>query len=131
MSASQNNLSLIVNQQDTSGVNIINRSYTATYSGTGAVLINGILTTTGATAISFPPNLTNAMQVLIKNTHATANIRIDWTPTLATGSIIAGRLTPGSVLALWQAVSGSSGAITALTGTADVANATYELFLGG
>lgn len=129
MSASQNNLSLIVNQQDTNGVNILNRLYSSTFAATVGQLINGILTTTGATAITLPT--TNVSHVLFKNTHATANITINWTPTSATGSVIAGKLRPGSVLALWQAATGSSGEITAVTGTADVANATYELFLGG
>lgn len=130
--ASQNNLSLIVNEQDVNGVNILNRLVGAiAYAGTVGEFITGILTTTGATAITLPT--TNCSNVLFHNTHATANITVNWTPNAATGSVIAGKLQPGGVLALWQSTAQgtSSGAISALTGTADVANATYEIFLGG
>ena len=130
MSASQNNLTFVLNQQDSNGVNILNRTIGAVaYAGLVGQFRSGLLATTGATTIEVPT--TNIGQFFFKNTHATANITLRWTPTAATGSVIATTLTPGSVLALWQAVSGSSGAITAMTGTSDVASGTYEIFLGG
>ena len=130
--ASTNALSFLLNQQDSNGVSILNRSIGAiSYAGTGGQFTEGILLTTGATVINFPVGITNALQVYFKNTHATANITLNWTPLAATGSVVAQKLTPGSALAMWQAASGSSGGITALTGTADVTNATFELYLGG
>jgi hypothetical protein len=130
MSASQNNLSLIVNQQDSSGVNILNRLIgVIAFAGVAGEYINGILTTTGATVITLPT--ANVLQFAFHNTHATANITVNWTPTSATGSVIAAKVGPGGVLAMWMPTANSSGAITAVTGTADVANATYEVYMGG
>lgn len=130
MPASTNKLTLYLNEQDSSSVNILSRVLGAySYGGTVGEFIDGILTTTGATAITLPT--TNVYQVVFINTHATAFITVNWTPTAATGSIIAGKIGPSGALVLWNTTTGSSGAITALTGTADTANATYELFLGG
>ncbi len=133
MSASQNNLSLVLQQQDSNGVNIINRQIGAVgYSGAVGQFTDAILLTTGATAITFPLGLTNALQVYFKNTSSTGNITINGTPLSATGSVIIAKLTPGSVsVPLWAAVSGSSGGYTALTGTADTTNCTLEYFIGG
>ena len=130
MSASQNNLSLVVNQQDSAGVNILNRTMGAfAYSGVVGQFIDGLLTTTGSTSITLPK--TTILQVMVRNTHATANITVNWTPESATGSIIAGKVGPSGVLGFWQTSTGQSGAITALALTADTANTTYELYLGG
>lgn len=132
MAASQNNLSLVINQQDSNGVNILNRQIGAIgYAGAVGQFTDGLLTTTGATALAFPIGLTNAGQFYFKNTHASANITINLTPTSATGSVIVAKLTPGSAMCVWQAASGSSGAFTAATGTSDTTNATCEFFIGG
>ena len=127
MSASQNNLSLTINQQDTNGVNILNRLFgPVAASATVGEFINGILTTTGATALTLPT--TNIVQFFFKNTHATAQINLNITGATGTGLI---RVAPGAVVAIWAPATGASGALTAITGTSDVANATYEVFLGG
>lgn len=132
MSASQNNLSLVLNQQDASGINILNRQIgVIPFAGTVGAFYDGILTGTGATTITFPVGLTNCLQFYFKNTHASANITINWTPLAATGSVIAQKLVPGSALLCWQTATGSSGGITAVTGTADAVNATFECFIGG
>lgn len=131
--ASQNNLSIVVQQQDINGVNIINRQIGAIgYSGAVGQFTDGVLLTTGATAISFPVGLTNALQVYFKNTSSTGNITLNGTPLSATGSVILAKLTPGSVtVPIWAASSGSSGGYSALTGTADLTNCTFEMFIGG
>ncbi len=132
MAASQNNLSLVINQQDSNGVNILNRQIGAIgYAGSEGQWTTGLLTTTGATALPFPLGLTNAGQFYFKNTHASANITINLTPLAATGSVIVQKLTPGSCMAIWQAVSGASGGFSAATGTSDTTNASYESFIGG
>ena len=127
MSASQNNLSLTINQQDTNGVNILNRLFgPVAASATVGEFINGILTTTGATAITVPT--TNVVQFFFKNTHATAQINLNLTGATGTALI---RVPPGAIAAIWTPATGASGAITSITGTSDVANATYEIFMGG
>src|SRR3990167_234701 len=117
MSASQNNLSLIVNQQDSDGTNILNRTIGAiAYAGVVGQYSNGILTTTGATAITVPT--TNVQQFLFYNPHATANITLNTTG--ATGTSLL-KVPAGGIVAIWAASTGPSGAITSITGTADVA----------
>lgn len=130
MSASQNNLTLVVNQQDSSGVNILNRLIGAIgYAGAVGQFTDGILTTTGATSQTLPT--TNVLNYLIQNTATTGNITVSWTPAAATGSVIAGKIGPGGVLALWNVISGTSGSISAVSLTADLVNVTYHQFFGG
>lgn len=131
--ASQNNLSLVLNQQDSNGVSILNRQIgVVSYSGAEGQMNVATLTTTGATAINFPLGLTNALQLYFKNTSATGNITINLTPLSATGSVIVAKLTPGAVsVPLWASVSGSSGGYSAATGTADASGCTLEYFIGG
>ncbi len=127
MSASQNNLSLILNQQDSNGVNILNRLIGAiACAATVGELINGILTTTGATMLTVPT--TNVGQFLFYNTHATANIVLNTTG--ATGTCLH-KVPPGGIVTVWNPATGASGAITNITGTADVANATFLCYMGG
>jgi hypothetical protein len=130
MAASQNNLSLVINQQDTNGVNILNRLVGAIpYAGVAGEFNNSILTTTGATSITVPT--TNILQFYFRNTSTSANITVSWTPLAATGSVIASKIGPSGAIAMWCASSGSSQGFSALSLTADVANATFEYFLGG
>lgn len=131
--ASQNNLSLVLQQQDINGVNILNRQIGAVgYSGSVGQFTDGILLTTGATTLNFPIGLTNALQVYIKNTSTTGNITMNGTPLSATGSVILAKLGPGAVsVPLWSPVSGSSGGYSALSVTADTTNCTAEVFIGG
>ena len=131
--ASQNNLSLTIQQQDINGVNILNRIVGVVgYSGAVGQFTDGILTGTGATAIPFPVGLTNALQFYIINTSATGNITINATPLSATGSVIVAKLAPGALsIPLWTPVSGSSGGYSAITGTADLPNCSFQCFIGG
>lgn len=128
---SQNNLSAVLNQQDINGVNILNRIIGATgyASGTVGQLTEGNLTGTGSVSQTLPK--ATILQYLIHNTHATASITVSWTPESATGSVIAGKVGPGGILALWQTVSGASGAITAVALQSDTANTTFQQFFGG
>lgn len=126
MSASQNNLSLILNQQDSSGVNILNRLFGAiAYAGVAGQFTDGLLVGTGATAFTVPT--ANVLQLFFLNTHATANITLNTTGATGTALI---KVPPGGLVVVWNPT-GASGAITAITGTPDVANATFQMFLGG
>ena len=128
---SQNNLSLVLNQQDSFGVNVLNRLMGATGypSGTVGQFTEGNLTTTGATSQTLPK--ATILQYLFVNTHPTANVTVSWTPESATGSVIAGKVGPGGILALWQTTTGASGAITAVSLTSDTLNTTFAQFFGG
>lgn len=126
MSASQNNLSLILNQQDSAGVNILNRLIGAiAYSGVAGQFTDGLLSGTGATAFTVPT--ANILQFLFLNTSSAANITLNLTGATGTALI---KVPPGGLVTIWNPT-GASGALTALTGTSDVASGTYSLFMGG
>lgn len=126
MSASQNNLSLIVNQQDSNGVNILNRLIGAIpYAGIVGQFTDGLLAGTGATTFTVPT--TNVLQFLFLNTHAAANITLNITGATGTALI---KVPPGGIVTIWNPT-GASGAITAVTGASDIASGTYSLFMGG
>lgn len=131
--ASQNLLSLTLQQMDINNVNILQPRAVGpvTYTGFAGQFQEAILTGTGATVLPFPVGLTNALQVYIKNTTATGNVTINLTPLAATGSVIVAKLLPGAVFAYWAPSSGSSGGYSAATGTADTPNCTLEYFIGG
>lgn len=130
MSESVNSLSLLLNQQDSSGVNILNRSIGAiSYSGSVGEFFKGTLADTSEHQQTFPQGLTTALQVYVKNTHATAKITVAWTPTGGAKSTIV-VLGPGAGIALWEATATSVG-VTTLYLTSDTAAATFEAFIGG
>lgn len=132
MSASQNNLSLVVNQQDANGVNIVNRLVGAiAYSGVDGQFTIGSLTDTSAHTQTFPSMITTALQYYIKNTSSGAQvITVTWTHTGGSSAVVQA-LPPGSVLAFWCTASASPAGITALSLQSDVANATFEQYIGG
>jgi hypothetical protein len=131
MADSENNLSLVLNQQDSSGVNILNRSIGAiSYDGSVGDFTKGKLTDTAEQQQTFPEGLSTALQFYFKNTHATAKVTVAWTPTGGAKSTIA-IIGPGGVIALWGATSAGSVGFTALYYTSDTANATFEHFIGG
>ncbi len=131
MSASQNNLTLTLNQQDANGVNILNRLIGAvTYGGFIGQFVDGNLTTTNPTSQTFPSTLVTALQFYFKNTHATAVITVTWTHTTGASAVVQA-VSPGGVLLFWNTAATSPIAITALSLQSDTANATFEYFLGG
>ena len=126
MSASQNNLTVTVNQQDSSGVNILNRTIGAIgYAGIAGQFTDGLLAGTGATAFTLPAP--NVLQFLFLNTSTAANITLNTTGATGTGLH---KIPPGGIYIVWNST-GASGAITAITGTGDVASGTFSMFLGG
>lgn len=129
MAESTNNLSLVLNQQDASGVNILQRTIGAvSYAGSVGEFIKGTLATSGAEAQTMP--IANVLQFYIKNTSAVAKITI--TATVQGGAaLVAARLTPGGTFVNWQSTSGATVGYTAITLTGDVTGATYEAFYGG
>src|SRR6266853_256888 len=130
MSASQNNLSLILNQQDSAGVNVLNRTVGAvTCAGVVGQWTDGILVTIATpVAITLPTAI--VLQLFLKNTHATAVITVTWTPQGGAANI-SQKLGPGGVLLLWHTVTSATAGITTLTLNPDTGNCTFDLFLGG
>ena len=129
MSASQNNLTMILNQQDASGANIILRTLGAfAYAGIVGNYFKGTLTTTGATAFTLPT--ANVLQTLVVNTHATAIMTL--IATVQGGSTqTVSKIQPGAAFANWSITSGATSGFTAISLTSDTTGATYEAFLGG
>ena len=129
MSASQNNLTLLVNQQDANGTNIVNRSIGAiAYASVAGEFHDGILTDTNSKTLDLPT--ANILQFYFKNTHATAIITLTGTIQGGASQSIA-KIQPGGVFANWCASTSSTAGFTALSIQSDTANATFETFLGG
>lgn len=132
MSASQNNLSLQLNQQDANGTAVINRLIGAVeYAGVDGQWTIGSLTDTSAHAQTFPSMITTVLQLYFKNTSSGAQvITITWTHTTGASAIVIA-LHPGSVISFWETLATSPAGITALSIQSDVTGATFEMFLGG
>jgi hypothetical protein len=129
MSASQNNLSLVVNQQDSNGVNIVNRLIGAiSYDGVAGEFHDGILTDTNQHTLDLPT--ANVLQFYFKNTHATGVITLVGTVQGGASQTIA-KIQPGGVFCNWCASTSATAGYTELKVTASVANSTFEMFLGG
>lgn len=128
MAASQNNLTLQLNQQDTNGVNILNRVFGAiAFAGTVGQFTDGLLVT-GATAFTLPT--ANIYQFLFYNAHASSIVTINATKQGGTGSVI-DLVGPSGVLVIWGSTSGSTEGFTAITGNPSVSGTPYYMFLGG
>ena len=128
MAASQNNLTLVINQQDTNGVSILNRTIGAiTFAGIVGQFSNGILVT-GATTLTLPT--ANIYQFLFQNNHASSVVTVTATKQGGTGAII-DLVGPSGVLAVWGQTSGSTEGYTAITLNPTVSGTPYHMFLGG
>ena len=128
MAASQNNLTLVINQQDTNGVSILNRTIGAvTFAGIVGQYTDGVLLT-GAQAFTLPT--ANIHQFVFQNTHSSAVVTLNGTKQGGTGAIL-GLVGPSGVFVYWGQTSGSTEGYTALTGTSTVSGSTYHMFLGG
>jgi hypothetical protein len=130
MAESQNNLTLVLNQQDENGVDIVKRTIGAiAYAGGVGNFFKGTLVGTGAVAFTLPT--TNVLQAYVKNTHDTALYTVTATPQGGSAEV-QGVLGPGSVWTYWSAVSGSTVGFTAVSLTSNTATgSTYEAYLGG
>lgn len=126
--ASQNTLRLALQQLDSSGIPILNRSVTVTYNGAVGVFTNGILSDTAAHTQSLPT--TRVLHLYLHNTHATAKITVTWTPTGGSSAVVQ-TLEPGGEILFWLASTSSTAGITALSLQSDTSSATFESFLGG
>ncbi len=129
MASSVNNLTLLINRQDSSGVNVENRSIGAvSYSGVSGEFDVRQATGTSITTLDLPT--ATVLQFYFRNTHATAQITL-------TGTIQGGAtqsmcvLPPGGVFVYWAPVTSTTVGFTQLRFTSDTTGATFELFIGG
>ena len=127
---SQNNLTIVLNQQDDLGVNILNRTLGAfAYAGTVGNYFIGTLVGTGVVAFTLPT--TNVHQVLVVNTHATAVYTVIGTPQGGASATL-GKVLADGMFVYWGIASGASGGYTAVSLTSDTATgSTFSAFLGG
>lgn len=130
MSLSQNNLSLIINQQDVNGVNILNRLVGAiSYDGTAGEFDSRTLAA-DTSSHTFDLPTTNVKQFYFKNTHATAVVTLTGTVQGGSSQVLA-KVQPGGVFVSWSPVTSATAGYTALSYQSDIASATAEMFLGG
>lgn len=129
MSASQNNMTFTLNQQDSSGVNILNRTIgPVSYAGAVGVFTDGIFPDNSSHVQALPT--TNVLQFYFKNTHSTAVVTVTWTlQGGASQSIL--KCQPGQVIVFWSPVTSGTAGITALTLQSDTALANFEMYLAG
>ena len=130
MSVSVNALSLVVNQQDSNGVAIVNRLIgPVSYSGVaGEFDTRTLAADTNNHAFDLPA--TNILNFYFKNTHATAVITLIGTVQGGASQTMA-KVQPGGVFAHWAASTSATAGYTALSYTSDTASATAEVYLGG
>lgn len=128
-SASQNNLTLLLQQLDSTGSPILNRTIgKLSYDGNVGVFTNGIYNDTSAHSQTLPSS--PVIQFYFRNTHATAVYTVTWT-TQGGASVVAQKVQPGGAIAFWNTATSVTAGITALTLTSDTSGGTYEMFLGG
>ena|SRR3990167_1713298 len=129
MADSQNNLSLVLNQQDSSGVNILNRLIGAVqYAGSVGHFFNGNLANTNSLTLAMPT--TNVLQFYFKNLDTVAVITITGTPQGGASAVL-GKIEPGGTFVYWSPATSATAGYTALSIQSDVSDADYELFMGG
>lgn len=127
MSASVNNLTLVINRQDASGVNVESRTVGAiSFSGSAGEFDIRQAPDNAQHTLDLPTTQVN--QVYFKNTHATALLTIVGTVNGGSSQTMA-VLEPGGVLVVWQATTGKG--YTDLKYTCDTSGGTFEMFLGG
>lgn len=126
----QNNLTLILEQKDSNGQFLARRQFTISETDPDAgEFRSGILIDTNQATITLP--FAQCRQILFRNTHTSAKITVVWTPQGGAEATI-NKVGPGGGIALWDDTAATTGiGISSLKLTSDVANATYELFVGG
>ena len=129
MSSSVNNLTMLINRQDSSGVNVENRNIGAiSYSGVAGEFDVRQAAGTSITTLDIPT--TTVLQFYIKNTHSAANITVTGTPQGGSTQTLC-VLPPGAVFVYWAPVTSVTAGYTQLRYTSDTTGATFELFIGG
>lgn len=127
MASSVNNLTLSINRQDSSGVNVENRTIGAiSFSGVSGEFDIRQAPDTSSHALDLPTTEVN--QVYIHNTHASATLTITGTVTGGASQTVC-KIAPGGVFVVWQPVAGKG--FSALAYQSDTSGATFEMFLGG
>lgn len=129
MSASENNLTLVVNQQDANGVNIVNRTIgSISYAGVAGEFHDGVLTDANLHTLDLPT--ANVLQFFFHNTHATSVITLTGTVQGGASQLLK-KVQPGGIFCAWDESTSATAGYTELKVQSDTAGATFEMFLGG
>jgi hypothetical protein len=129
MSVSQNNITVVVNQQDADGVDILKRVIGALgYAGAAGEFDTRTAPDTNQHTLDLP--ITTVRQLLIHNTHASGILTIVGTPT-GGASVTLAKLGPGDLMIVWTTTAFSDAGYSDLKYTADTLSTTFEMFLGG
>lgn len=129
MSASQNNLGIVLNQQDSSGINIINRSLSFSYDGVcGEFDKRTLAADTSSHAFDLPTTI--VLHFFFKNTHATAVVTLTGTVQGGSSQVLK-KVQPGGTFMVWDVSTSATAGYTALSYQSDTASATAEMFIGG
>ena len=129
MASSVNNLTLLINRQDSSGVNVENRSIGAiTFSGVAGEFDVRQAPAASIQTLDLPTPI--VLQFYFKNTHATANVTLTMTPQ-GGAAVVTAVLPPGAAYLYWAPVTSATAGYTTIKYTSDVSGSTFEMFLGG
>lgn len=127
MSASVNSLTLLLNRQDSSGVNVENRTVGAiSFSADSGEFDVRKAPDTSQHTLDLPS--TTVANVYIKNTHTSGILTIVGTVSGGSSQTIC-KLGPGEVFVKWGVA--TTYGFTDLKYTADTTGTTFEFFLGG
>ena len=129
MASSVNNLTMLINRQDASGVNVENRNIGAvSFSGVSGEFDVRQAPGTSITTLDLPTTL--VLQFYFKNTHSAANITLTGTAQGGSTQTLC-VLPPGGVYVYWAPVTSTTAGYTQLRYTSDTTGATFEMFIGG
>lgn len=128
MAQSTNVLTAVINRQDANGVNVENRSIGASFAGAAGEFEIRSAPDTSSHSLDLPIAL--VLQAYIKNTHATANLKITATPQGGASAVVVD-LGPGDVFIVWSAGTSATRGYSAISYQADTTGCTFEYFFGG
>ncbi len=129
MSASQNNLTVVVNQQDAAGVDVLKRVIgTLAYAGLAGEYDTRQAPDASQHTLDLP--ITTVRQFILRNTHTLGIITLTGTPT-GVASVVLAKLGPGDIFVYWSTTAFSGAGFSDLKYQADTTGTTFEMFLGG
>lgn len=127
MAFSTNNMTLLLNQQDSNLTNILNRTIGAISFG-ATVGIFGEYSFPNTSSFTRTLPTTTVLNMYFKNLDATAVVTVTWTPSGGSSNVVKA-VGPGAILVFWETATGNG--ITALSYQSTVSGSKFEEFLGG
>lgn len=129
MANSTNNLSIVISQQDSNNVNIVNRLIGAiSFAGIVGTFIEGRVLSVSQQTITLP--VAQPLQFYFKNTDTVAEFTIVWTPQGGASATVQ-VLGPGAVILFWQPATDTDYGVSDIKYTSDTNPGSFEYFIGG